>query len=254
MHSVKPIPMLLAALALSVAAACDDSPPPKNPFDPPPKDYKEPPPIKEAPKPKGPPQLIIGSDGPKVGWTTVAVGKKDSQAKLRKEIEANKDYFGDQPTSIAVDRKAKLEWVISMIQELARVGSPKITIKTETRDEFPKQLKFTPQSRVKNPAGCSIVTMVLKDRGTAVWTVAGGRAAKRAKGLAGPDLSTTAETLERYIKKCESSHTMFVSAQEGIEWGLAYDLAASAQKAKGANFKVVVVLEQEPVPGREVEL
>ncbi len=254
MRSVKSIQVLLAALALSVAAACDESPPPKNPFEPPPKDYKEPPPIKEAPKPEGPPQLIIGSDGPKVGWTTVAVGKKDSQAKLRKEIEANKQHFGDQPTTVAVDRKAKLEWVISMVQELARVGSPSVTIKTETREEFSNQLKFTPQSRVKRPEPCSIVMMVLTDRGTAVWTLAGGRAAKRSKGFAGPDLTTTAETLERYIKKCESSETMFVSAQEGIEWGLAYDLAASAQKVKGANFKVVVLLEVEPVPGRKVDL
>jgi len=254
MRFVKPIQLLLAALALCVAAACDDSPPPKNPFEPPPKDYKEPPPIKEAPKPKGPPQLLIGADGPKVGWTTIPVGKKDSQAKLRKEIEANKEHFEDQPTTVAVDRKAKLPWVISMIQELGRIGSPNVTIKTSTREEFSDQLKFTPQSRVGNPEACSIVMMVLKDRGTAVWTVSGGRAAKRAKGFAGPDLTTTAETLERYIKKCESSETMFVSAQEGIEWGLTYDLAASAQKVKGADFKVVVVLENEPIPGRKVKL
>jgi hypothetical protein len=47
---------------------------------------------------------------------------------------------------------------------------------------------------------------------------------------------------------------MFVSAQKGIEWGLAYDLAASAQKVKDANFDTVVLLEEEPIPGRKVKL
>jgi hypothetical protein len=47
---------------------------------------------------------------------------------------------------------------------------------------------------------------------------------------------------------------MFVSADEVIEWGLTYDLAASAQKVKGANFKRVVLLDETPVAGRKVKL
>ena len=45
----------------------------------------------------------------------------------------------------------------------------------------------------------------------------------------------TADTLERYYKGCKQSDALFVSGAEGIEWGLVFDLAASAKKLEKAN-------------------
>ena len=64
----------------------------------------------------------------------------------------------------------------------------------------------------------------------------------------------TGETLERYGKGCKASDVLYVSAAEGVEWGLAYDLAASASKLSEAKFDEFVLLPTIPVAGRKVEL
>jgi hypothetical protein len=246
--------LLLASLGAAGAVACDDSPPPPNPFAPPPGATKEAPPITSAPKIEGPPPLSIAPEGPKVGFDLVLIDKPDGLDRLRKALAPHKQYFTDQEVVLSIDRAVKLPWVITMVHELDALGAKKLVVRTGTRPEYSAELKFTPQSRVKNPEPCTLVMAVLDDRGTAVWHVSGGTAAKRHRGFAGPDLTTTAETLERLIKTCKSSTTMFLSAQSSIEWGLAYDLAASAQKVEGAQFDTIVLLEQEPVPGRPLKL
>jgi hypothetical protein len=246
--------LLIAALVCGELVACDDSPPPPNPFAAPPSTTIAPPPVSAAPKIEGAPALSISVEGPKVGFDLILIDKPDGADRLRKALEPSKQFFTDQEIAVTIERAVKLPWVIAMVHELDALGVKKIVIRTPTRTDFAGELKFTPQSRVKPPEPCTIAMMVLDDRGTAVWRISGGTASKRAHGLAGPDLSTTAETLERYIKACKSSSTMFLSAQQKIEWGLAYDLAASAQKVEGAAFDTIVLLEQEPVPGRPLKL
>ena len=96
--------------------------------------------------------------------------------------------------------------------------------------------------------------MILGDRSAAIWKVSGGTAIKRAKGLAGPDLSTTGETIERFAKGCKASNMFFVSADETVEWGRAYDLAASTRGLEGVKFDTMVLLEKTPTAGRKVDL
>ncbi len=245
---------VLAACALSLAlAGCEDKPQ-KNPFEPPPKETKEPPPLKEPPKPKGPPELAIDEMGPKVGFTRILLDKPEGKSKLEKELEENKSHYEGKETTLSVVRKAKMAWVVTMMQELDKIGAPKVIIKTDTREEYPKEIAFTPQSKVTDAAQCSVVGMVLDDRGTAIWKLSGGTASKRAKGFAGPDLTMTGETIERYAKACSQSSIFFVSAAEGIEWGLAYDLAASTKKLEGKPLSTVVLLTETPIAGRPVKL
>ncbi len=64
----------------------------------------------------------------------------------------------------------------------------------------------------------------------------------------------TADTLERYYKGCKTSDTLFVSGAEGIEWGLVYDLAASAKKLEKAKYERLALLSEPPTAGRPVRL
>ena len=246
--------LVIVATLLSIAG-CDDSPPKKNPFDPPPDQAKKPPPIASVKPPSGPPDIVLTGDGAKVGWRTVLIDKKDGRQRLDAELKEVKEHIDGKEPTLRVDRKSKMPWVVLMFDALADAGATKIKVKTDTRKEFPKELLFTPLAKIDSPPQCSIVAMVLADRGTAVWKLAGGTAGKRAKGFAGPDLSMTGETIEQRGAKCKSSQ-FYVSAAEGIEWGLAYDLAASATKldAKKVKFDTFVLLHETPVAGRKVDL
>jgi hypothetical protein len=242
--------MLVASWAL---AGCDD-PPKKNPFDPPPDQAKEPPPITETPKPKGPPELSIDSIGPKVGFSRVLLERQEGRAKLKAELEQNREHFADKPSTLIVDRVAKQPQVAAFLEELGALGSKPVTIKTESRKDYPSDVSFVPENAIGDVPSCSVVAMVTEDRGTAVWKLGGGAAGKRQKGMAGPDLTMTGETIQRLAKACSQSRVLFVSAAEGLEWGFVYDLAASTKTYDKAYFDAVVFLSKPPVPGHKVEL
>lgn len=245
---------LAATLSLFVTAlvvGCDDAPPPRNPFDPGPNAAKQPPPIKEIPKPKGPPELHVDSLSPKVGFSRMLLQKPEDREKLRKELEANREYFSSGDVPLRADREAHPDWVVAMVQEIAALGADRITVTTPTRPEFSQQLRLKPTTKVEVPS-CSIVMMVLGDRGTAVWRLKGGTAAKRSKGFAGPDLTMTGDTIVRLSKGCKESSTFFLSGAEGVEWGLVFDLGASALKLEDARLDTPVLLPKPPIPGRSV--
>lgn len=206
------------------------------------------------PKSTAAPQLGIDDLGPKVGFTRVLLERPEGKDKLADELEAVKIHFQDKDASVVVVRQAKMTWVVAMIDALSKIGVKRVVVKTETRKDFPTDLAFTPQDKAPAALPCSLAGMILEDRGTAIWKVSGGTASKRAKGFAGPDLSTTAETIERYAKACKDSRLFFVSAATPIEWGLAYDLAASAKKIEGIQLDTPVVLRETPIAGRKVEL
>jgi len=256
-RSVRRIPDRLGAvsavLALAMVVAACKSEPTRNPFDAPPSAPKPVPKIEAPPKPEGPPQMLIDEQGPKVGWETVLIEKEDGRERLAKAVAGVKEHYEGKPVNLVVGRKARTVWVAAMMDELARIDAGEITITTETRPEFSPKLVFVPQTKVGEQPSCALVMMVRENRSTAVWTLAGGTAATRSKGMAGPDLTTTAETIERKAKTCETT-TYFVSASDDVEWGLAYDLAASAQKIEKVTLRRPVVLSEIPVPGRPVKL
>jgi hypothetical protein len=233
-------------------SACEDAPK-KNPFDPPADKPVEPPPAKQPPAPVGPPPLAIDSISPKVGFERQNFQFPDGRKKLAEALGANKQHFEGKQATVIVDRKAKQDWVAAYLSELGKIGVPSVLIKTETRDEFPQELTFTPEAKLTGSAGCSTVAMILEDRGTAVWKLSGGVAGKRGKGMAGPDLSMTGDSIERVAKACKGAAALFVAGAPEIEWGLVYDLAASTKKLN-VHYDAVALLSITPLPGRKVEL
>jgi hypothetical protein len=255
MKALAPWPSLVAlGSVLFALLGCDDPGPQKNPFDPPKDAPVKPPPVTEVPKPKGPPELSIDNLSPKIGFSRVLLQKPTDREKLKNEILAVRNDFSGKEATVSIDRKADSKWVIAMLEELANIGAQPIVIKTSSRTDFTQQLTMDVPFRAGKVADCSVVTAILADRSTAVWKLSGGTAARRGKGLGGPDLSMTGETIERYAKACKQSNTLFVSGAEGIEWGLIYDLAASTKKLEKVSFERIILLSEPPTAGRAVKL
>ncbi|HVU05686.1 MAG TPA: hypothetical protein VHE30_28250 [Polyangiaceae bacterium] len=243
------VPVALACLAL---VACD-SKPKENPFEnkaaP-----KEPPPITEPPKPKGPPEFTVGEEGPKVSWTYILIDKPDGKQKLADAIKENAEWVSGKDVALQADRKSKLAHVAAMMRGLEAGGAASVTVTTETRTEFPKTVKFLPKTEAKSAPGCSVVAKVLSERRNAVWSLKGGTAVKSPKGLAGPDMAMTEDSLGAAAKRCKDSPWVFVSADEDVEWGLVYDLAAATQSLEKQKLDKVVLLDTAPTAGRPVKV
>jgi|GEM_PF-451219 len=207
-----------------------------------------------AAKLKGPPELALDDISPRVGYSRIVIKEERDRANLRTELAEYKEFLSGKDVPLLVDRKASIRLVTYYLGELGELGVASVLIRTETRQEYPSELRFVPQKRAAQPTACTPVAMILEDRGTAVWKLSGGVASKRTHGLGGPDLSMTSETLERFLKGCKQDKRLYIAAPEGIGWGLLFDLAASAQTLTNLKPDATILLEQLPVPGHKVEL
>jgi hypothetical protein len=236
--------------ALVSLVACDDAPKPVVPKP----EATATPTATEAPKPAGPPTFEIDTLSAKVGFERALLDQRDGRTNLINLLKPTEKYVSGNDVTLIVDRSAKLPWVVAFIDELGKLGAKRVILKTETRKEYAPSLPFSPELSLKQTPDCSVVAMVLEDRGTAVWKLSGGVATKHGKGMAGPDLSMTGDNIERFAKGCKHSNTLFVSVGPSVEWGLAYDLAASAKTLAKASFDNFVLLGETPVPGHKVAL
>jgi len=244
--------LILPWLIAGLFCGCEDKPQ-KNPFDPP-KDAPIPaPPASAIIKKNVAPILEIDTLSPKVGSERALLIHPEGKAQLSQLLEGARQWIAGKDVMLLVDRQAKVPWVATYLDELGKLGPSSITIRTETRKDYNQDQRFVPEANTKAPP-CSVVAMVTSDYATAVWKLSGGVASKRSKGMAGPDLSMTGETIERFAKACKDSTSLFIQVADGIEWGLAFDLGASSRVLEHAKFDTTVLLDEVPTPGHKVEL
>jgi hypothetical protein len=174
--------------------------------------------------------------------------------RLKNELSPHRAFIEGKDVRFSVERQVKPAYVATMVDALGAAGATKALVRTSTRSDFPPEVGFIALARARSAPPCSIVAMITDDRGSAVWSIKGGVAGKRGKGMAGPDLTLTAETLTTHAKKCPESQLLFVGGAPGVEWGLVYDLAAVAKTLPKAYFTDTTVLAESPVPGHAVEL
>jgi biopolymer transport protein ExbD len=244
--------LALAAVAALSLAACDDD---KKPASTAPSATASVAPastMAEPPKPKTMPELLVDADGPYLGGTRVDLAAKNGHEKLTKILGALP--IDGKPVTLIAEKKAKTLDVATVVAALGDAGAPKVVIKTDGRNDLPKEITVTPPSRVSSPPPCSIVTMVMKDDlSTAVWSLKGGVAKRQRKGLAGPDLTQTGDEVEKAIGVCTSSMA-FVSGDDPIGWEMTYNLAGTMVLAdKKKKIDTLVLLREAPVAGRAVE-
>jgi hypothetical protein len=240
----------VGSVALCLALLGCEGAPKQEPTKPAPPAEPAPPP---AAKVDSAPILEIDTISPKVGTERALLIHPEGRAKLAELLGGAKQWIEGKDVTVVVARQTKIPWVVTFLDELGKVGPSRITIRTETRKDFSAEQRFVPEAQVKAPA-CSVVGVVTPDYGTAVWKLSGGTAGKRNKGMAGPDLSMTGDTIERFAKGCKESTTFFVQVAEGAEWGLAFDLGASSRTLEHAKFDTTVLLSEIPTPGHKVEL
>ncbi len=242
----------LFVVALStVAIGCDDKAAP-TPAAPAATATEAPAVAAPPPQPKGPPEFSVSAGGAKIGWTYF--GGADTEKKLGAEIAEDKEFVAGKNVAVNVDRQAKLGMVATMLHALEDGGATSMTITTDSRPEYPKTVTFVTRAAGRSAPECSVVAEVLAERKNAVWSLRGGTAIKSSKGLAGPDMVVTADHLQSAAKRCKESSFVFVSAEEGVEWGLVYDLAAASQVLEKAKLDKVVLLYPAPIAGRPVKV
>ncbi|KYF62930.1 hypothetical protein [Sorangium cellulosum] len=243
------LPRLAVVVGSILAAACESAPKPPEPGAAAAASTAEAP--AEPPKPKGMPELSVDSMGPYVGQR-VDLAQKDGAEKLAKAIRALP--IEGKPVTLLADKKAKPSAVAAVVTELGAAGAPKVIIKTDGRDDLPKEITVVPEGRVSKPPACAVSTMVLKDLATAIWPFGGGMGKRQRKGLAGPDLSHTGEQLTKDIAAC-SATVAFFSADDEVPWEMAHNLAGTviASDAK-KKLDTLVLLRAAPVAGRPVQL
>jgi hypothetical protein len=245
--------LALACLAFAAASlGCEDEPK-RNSLDRPKDETAPAVPASANPKPEVAPVLEIDSVSAKVGYERALLQHPEGKGQLTALLNGAKRWLEGKDVVLIIDRKTKVPWVATYLDELGKVGPSKITIRTNTRKEFSQDQRFIPEAKVQAPP-CSVVGMVTSDYATAVWKLSGGTAGKRPKGMAGPDLSMTGDTIERFAKGCKESSTFFLSVAEGIEWGLAFDLGASSRVLEHAKFDSSLLLNEIPTAGLKVVL
>jgi hypothetical protein len=208
----------------------------------------------KPPEPSGVPGLAVDRSGAMIAFERVTLDSRDAPQKLRAELERHKKFLDGQEVKVPAERRVKPAWVSMLLEALGDVGVSRALVRTETRAEYPSEVGFVPLAKAKSAPSCSVVMMITEDRGTAVWKLGGGVAGKRGKGMAGPDLTLTGETVERYAKGCPEGTVGFVAGAEGVDWGLVFDLAASTRRLPKAYFTSLAVLPEPPVAGRPVAL
>jgi len=206
----------------------------------------------ERPKPKTMPDILVDTDGPYIGGSRVKMGVDDTAdrlAKLVKDLPIN----GNMVT-LRADKKAKASHVSAVVEALGSAGAPKVLIKTDGRNDLPKEIAVTPESRISTAPACSVVATVLKDFSTAVWPLKGGLGKKQRKGLAGPDFSHTGETLEKDLAACDSTMAFF-QGDDTVGWESVFNIAGTLLVSdKKKRLDTLVLLKEEPVAGRAVTL
>lgn len=204
------------------------------------------------PKPKGMPPLSVDELGPYLGGQRVDMKQQDAAEKLARIVKELP--IEGKPVTLIADKKAPTPAVAAVVNELGAAGAPKVIIKTDGRNDLPKEITVTPEARVTSPPGCAIAVMVMKDSSTAVWPYKGGVGKRQRKGLGGPDLTHTGETVEKEIAGCNGS-VAFFSADDEVIWENAFNLAGTVVNADTKKkIESLVLLRTAPVAGRTVKL
>ena len=197
-------------------------------------------------------ELLIDPEGPYLAGTRIDLAAAGGKEKLARVIGGLQ--VDGKVVSMNVEKKAKVPIVAEVIGALGKAGASKIIVKTNGRGDLPKEVTFTPESRVSNPPACSVAAMVLKTISTAIWPMKGGTGKRHRKGFAGPDLTHTQEALEKDLEHCEST-VAFVSADDGVPWEDAFNIAGTVLKSDGKKrVDSLVLLHEAPVAGRPITL
>ena len=167
---------------------------------------------------------------------------------------------------VSVMRDTKATKVLALVSALASAKAKSVRVRTPTRDQTTGELElsFHPSlgSAAHGAPECSAVAMIEPNSSVAIWSKGGGGAQRFARGMAGPDLSSSTDALRKRAAACDSP-VWFLGAADPVTWGLSFDLVMRARASGDGGGgggdvaalkpKQTVLLTQTPVPGRAVK-
>jgi hypothetical protein len=245
--------VLLTALA---ALSCQDSnkPLPAAPEAGPTKPSATAPVSPAVPQPARLPEVTIDPSHVQIGMDELQLTVPSYPSQLKVMIGK---YPVSKPEQVVVNaaRTNKLPDVSTLVASLFDAGAKSIEVRTTPRGQFPGKLVLTADKAIGPKAPpCTYVGMVLKDLGLTFWHIKGGLAKRYSKGMAGPDLTMMHDSLAKEIDQCAAT-VFFFSAEEGVEWGHAFDLATSVVSHEPHyRAEMYVLLREIPVPGHPVKV
>ena len=150
-------------------------------------------------------------------------------------------------------RDTKLPKVTSVFAALIAKKVKGVEVHTPQRDRSAAEIVFVTNAK---PSDCSVACYIAKDSAITTWPVSGATADRFTHGMAGPDLTRGSEGIRKRLLACESS-VWFLSADENVTWGLAFDLANAVMHPEDAGLpkaRSVSLLVRTPVSGRKVDV
>jgi hypothetical protein len=209
-----------------------------------------------APKPKPPADPLADLSVDELGLLLqnerIDMTAKDAPEKLKAAVA--KLPLTQKMVPLKAMRNAKAQHVAALVQAFGEAGALQVDITSPTRmGDKMAVLKVYPEQRVATQVPqCSVVGVIRKDNGIAIWHMRGGTALKYTKGLAGPDVSAALVGLTEQTKPCNSSYWA-LAGEENVNWGSVFDLGTTAA---GAALRATdaVLLHEAPVAGRPVVL
>ena len=215
--------------------AAASTPPPKTP---------------DPPKPPEPrvPDVLVDDAGAYIGGERIELKSPESTAKLAAAV-AKHPLAGKKVTVVAL-RNARTPDVVKTVSAIGDKAAS-VEVRTQNRDKKDVTIALEPDQKAGKLPDCTMAVMVLKDRATASWHVRGGVATKYLKGMAGPDMSQTAEGVAKQSKACPASTALVLSGDDSVEWGLVFDLSQMGEPKAPVRY---VLPRVTPIAGQPVKL
>lgn len=207
------------------------------------------------PKPLPPraPDVLVDDGGAYIGGERIDFKSPDAAKKLGEVMTKHAAMMATTPMTVVAMRNAKTPDVVKTVTAISGKAES-VSIRTQNRDKKDATIKVVTDDKAGKLPDCTLAAMVLKDRATASWHIRGGVAKKYNKGMAGPDMSQTAEGMAQQWKTCPAGTALVLSGDDTTEWGLVFDISQMADPRPPSPTNTYVIPRTTPIAGRAVKI
>ena len=207
------------------------------------------------PKPLPPraPDVLVDDGGAYIGGERIDYKSPDAQKKLAEVMTKHSTIMATSAMTVVAMRNARTPDVVRTLTAVSG-RAESVAIRTQNRDKKDMTIKVVTDDKAGKLPECTVVAMVLKDRATASWHIRGGVAKKYNKGMAGPDMSQTAEGMGQQWKTCPAGTALVLSGDDTTEWGLVFDISQMADPRPPSPTNTYVIPRTTPIAGRAVKI
>jgi hypothetical protein len=190
-----------------------------------------------APEPPRAPDILVDASHVAIGSDQVPTGQPGLADKVGVFLHGRPLVEG-QSVAVVAMRNAKPSSVAAVATALERERAASASVRTEARDGSTQKLTL---SFAKTLRDCAAVAWIAKDAAIEVWPAGGGTPKRILHGLAGPDITLGTDAMRTLGSGCNSSEIV-VGSDDGLPWGLVFDLATSVLAAPGARANAAVLV------------